>query len=293
MKEIGRKMVRKGSKLLPFNGNNILSFKMNVKAVMSRKEERDKEIDCIFALLENMSHEVLAVVTIWAEEDEITFQDFVERVQDQYCPKVPRVEFRRRIARLKPNELERATMYLARIKALVRSCGLELKDEWSEINERLYSALVYTVASSLPAEYFDKEDAEKAEFLAKHLDARQKVTNSRIWYGGKDRALGQADSYMQSGKPEVRTTVKEEDHKFRRNLDYVTKRLSAVEQDEEIAAVEVLCNYCGKRGHSEGLCLKRMADQIQRVEETVEKLVSGSRVNAAVESSEEERERDF
>lgn len=288
-------MVRKGTKLLPFNGTNILAFRMNVKAIRSRREEKDRAIDLIFALLENMHHEVLSVVTVWAEDDDIEYDEFVDRVLEQYCPKVPRVEYRRRLGRLKPSESERATMYLARIKALVRSCGLELKEEWSEINERLYSALVYTVASSLPADYFEKPDAEKAEFLAKHLDARQKVTNSRIWYGGKDRLLGQADGYLQGSKPEGnRVPVKEEDKQFRRNLDYVSKRLSAMDEDTaDVGGVEVLCNYCGKRGHSETLCLKRMADQIQRVEEAVEKMVSGGRVNAAVEQGVGESEEDF
>lgn len=292
--------MKKGTKLLRFDGKVIAVFNANVKAVQARTQDADTHADKIFALMENMSDDVLAVVAPWSSEDGIEFDGFVARVRDHFSPRVPRAALIRAVQGTKPSALEKPKAYLSRLVSIVEQNGYVAPrrgddlGEWSLVKERIYSALLMPVAGSLPPGYYtEPNDRTAALALIDHLEARTRGTGARIWYTPGDGASSRAvDTFRhaEAAGPSVQNRpVKQE----RGSKDYVLKRLVGAisqviaddtEPDEEgawesVAALGPMrdgsgslgptCEYCGKRGHTQGLCLQRLADAVDRLEKKV------------------------
>lgn len=280
-------MVKKGAKLLPFDGSNINVFNLNVSNVESRKEDRDDDLALIYAVLDNMSSKVLEVVTLWAGEEDMKWREFVKRVRDYYCPEQPRSHLRLRLKATKPTQYERAKTFMSRLCSVVRSEGYDVEKEWEEVDQRLYEALLFPVSSSLTPDYFAKRKAraykDAVKCLVEHLEERQHGTGARIWYtAGVDASADRTYAKGTGGEEKAGGMVKEErDH-------YALRRLAAVDDVEPVGAMGnyrdergdvPTCKYCGKRGHTEDLCLKRISELVTKLTAAVQKIAPIAGVN--------------
>lgn len=292
-------MVRKGSKLLPFDGTNINVFQLNAANVNARREKDDDDATLIYALLENMNNRVLEVVTLWAGEG-ITYEQFVKKVMEYYCPQQPRSHLRAHLKNTKPTASEKAQTYMSRLCSVVRSEGYEVEKEWPEIDQRLYEALLFPVASSLPPSYFserkDGEYKKAVNLLVEHLEQRQHGTGARIWYTAgsdatADRTYGSGGGRDKLVEPERNAKVKtERDHIALRRLagavnadsDGYYESLGAVGYRDASGGNDVpTCSYCGKKGHAEDVCLKRLAHAVDNLTKRLDRIAPVANVNEA------------